>query len=389
MKNKYIFDLNCLSKIRTSERKKFLNDFKVSNHLNVVHKQLKINKKKINYSKIHAISLFSGAGGLDLSSVLSGVKVLSSLDFDQDSIRTIKQNAIFKDGDHFCTDIRDFELKKYNHILKKNKTEKLILIGGPPCQPFSKAGYWVTHKNILGKKDPRNMISEFLNAIKVIQPDGFIIENVESILHPKNLIVVKEIEEFIYKNNFDLIRHSANAIDYGVPQKRKRVFFIATKKKIKFEPVCTHGKNLKPYERVLDWIYNYDDNKFFEKEESVKNKTYEMELKQIPPGKNYFELTERDNHPNPVFKANKRFWNFLLKLNPFLPSWTIPAQPGPWVGPLHWNNRRLRVPEIAAIQTFPSDYIFYGNRRSIQKQIGNAVPPLFGKAMIDCLVKNL
>ena len=105
--------------------------------------------------------------------------------------------------------------------------------------------------------------------------------------------------------------------------------------------------------------------------------------------KNYFELTKRDNHPNPVFEENKRFWSFLLKLNPFLPSWTIPAQPGPWVGPLHWNNRRLRVPEIAAIQTFPSDYIFYGSRRSIQKQIGNAVPPLLGRAMIDCLVKNL
>ena len=88
-------------------------------------------------------------------------------------------------------------------------------------------------------------------------------------------------------------------------------------------------------------------------------------------------------------KEEKRFWSFLLKLNPFLPSWTIPAQPGPWVGPLHWNNRRLRVPEIAAIQSFPDDYIFFGNRRSIQKQIGNAVPPILGKAMIDCLIKNL
>ena len=389
MNKKYIFDFKSLSNIRISEKEKFIKKFNVKKQLNVKHKQETINKKIIDYSKIHSISLFSGAGGLDLSSVMAGVKVLSSLDFDEDSIKTIRSNRIFKDGDQFCKDIRDLNLKNYNHILKKNKTEKLILIGGPPCQPFSKAGYWVTHKKILGKKDPRNMITEFLNVIKIIKPDGFIIENVESILHPKNLILVKEIEEFIYKNNYNLIRHSANAIDYGVPQKRKRVFFIASKKKIKFEPTPTHGKNLKPYERVLDWIYPYESIKFFEKEESVKNKTYENELKQIPPGKNYFELTKRDNHPNPVFEENKRFWSFLLKLNPFLPSWTIPAQPGPWVGPLHWNNRRLRVPEIAAIQTFPSDYIFYGSRRSIQKQIGNAVPPLLGRAMIDCLVKNL
>jgi len=389
MKKKYIFNFDTFSKIRISEKRKFIKDFQVKKEIDIVHKQQKINQKKINFSNVHAISLFSGAGGLDLGSVLAGAKVLSSLDFDKDSINTIRQNKIFKDSEHFCADIRDFNLKKYNQIIKKNKTEKLILLGGPPCQPFSKAGYWITHKKILGKKDPRNMISEYLNVIKIIQPDGFIIENVESILHPKNIIVVKEIEEFIYKNNFNLIRYTANAINFGVPQKRKRVFFIATKKRIKFEPVQTHGENLKPYERVIDWIYQYENMKFFEKEESVKNKTYENELKQIPPGKNYFELTERDKHPNPVFKANKRFWSFLLKLNPFLPSWTIPAQPGPWVGPLHWNNRRLRVPEIAAIQSFPSDYKFFGNRRSIQKQIGNAVPPILGKAMIDCLIKNL
>ena len=125
------------------------------------------------------------------------------------------------------------------------------------------------------------ILVDYLNVIKIIQPDGFIIENVESILHPKNIIVVKEIEEFIYKNNFNLIRYTANAIKFGVPQKRKRVFFIATKKRIKFEPVQTHGENLKPYERVIDWIYQYENMKFFEKEESVKNKTYENELKQI------------------------------------------------------------------------------------------------------------
>ena len=72
-----------------------------------------------------------------------------------------------------------------------------------------------------------------------------------------------------------------------------------------------------------------------------------------------------------------------------MPSWTIAAQPGPWIGPFHWDNRRLRVPEIAAIQTFPKNYKFYGNRRSVQKQIGNAVPPLLGKAMVSFLANNL
>jgi len=106
----------------------------------------------------------------------------------------------------------------------------------------------------------------------------------------------------------------------------------------------------------------------------------------VMPGKNYLSLCDGKQSN---FKKNTRFWNFLLKLKSDLPSWTIAAQPGPWVGPFHWDNRRLRVPEIAAIQTFPKNYKFFGNRRSIQKQIGNAVPPLLGKAMVNYLANNL
>ena len=72
-----------------------------------------------------------------------------------------------------------------------------------------------------------------------------------------------------------------------------------------------------------------------------------------------------------------------------MPSWTIAAQPGPWVGPFHWTNRRLRVPEISALQTFPEDYIFIGSRRSIQRQIGNAVPSLLAKEMVNFLIKQV
>jgi DNA (cytosine-5)-methyltransferase 1 len=355
------------------------------------------NTEEIKESKIHSIGFFSGAGGLDIGAQLAGSKVISSLDFDSDSVKTMMENEYFNHSRHFLKDIKNVKGSDYSNILKENNPEKLILIGGPPCQPFSKAGYWVTHKNRLGNEDPRNMIGNYLRVIDEIKPDGFILENVESILHPKNFEAVQDLENVINQMGYKFIIYHANSLDFGVPQKRKRVFFIASNKGIIGKPTKTHGDlkdrgvdpTLKPYENVLDWIAKFDNEKYFEPEELTIGKTYDYHLKQIPPGKNYFSLTTRDNHPNPQFEPNKRFWSFLLKLNPELPSWTIAAQPGPWVGPFHWNNRRLRVPEIAAIQSFPEDYKFVGSRRSIQKQIGNAVPSLMGKAIVEHLINNI
>jgi len=379
----------------------FENEFEISRKKEFIgidfnHRSYSVNDKveSIADSKIQTIGFFSGGGGLDIGSQLAGAKVIASMDFDRDSVATMRTNNYFAHAEHFQKDIKEMSGKEYKTIIKRNNPEKLILVGGPPCQPFSKAGYWVTHKNRLGSEDPRNMIGQYLRIIEEIRPDGFLLENVESLLHPKNAEAVSDLKEAIDKLGYQFVVYRADALNFGVPQKRKRVFFIAS---IKSEPKHTHGDEIEVtlnselllHERVIDWIGKYDSDKYFEPEELTVGKTYEEELKQIPPGQNYFALTERSNHPNPRFEANKRFWNFLLKLHPNQPSWTIAAQPGPWVGPFHWNNRRLRTPESSAIQTFPEDYRFAGNRRSVQKQIGNAVPPLLGKAIVKHLIANI
>lgn len=348
-------------------------------------------------SKINAIGFFSGAGGLDIGAQLAGAKVISSLDFDKDSVATMGSNKYFAHAQHILKNIKDVTAKDYKKLIKENNPEKLILIGGPPCQPFSKAGYWVTHENRKASEDPRNMIGNYLRVVDEIRPDGFLLENVESILHPTNKIAVEELIEEIERIGYKLNIVKSNALDYGVPQKRKRVFFVVSKKKLKGEPLKTHGNeheillnpNLLPYEKAIDWIGKFDSSEFFEKEEVTEGKTYSRELMAVPPGKNYIALTEKANYPDPKFIAATRFWSFLLKLHPNQPSWTISAQPGPWVGPFHWSGRRLRVPEIAALQTFPEDYKFVGTRRSVQKQIGNAVPSLLGKSMVEYLIKNI
>lgn len=397
----YKLNKSSLSYVEEPQLKLFESEFdKVTkSYINIdyVHKSYKVNNKPIETeNKVNSICFFSGAGGLDIGSQLAGAKVISSMDFDKDSVATLKNNEFFSHTKHFYQDIKEMQASDYKEVINNNKSDKLILLGGPPCQPFSKAGYWKKHENRLGSEDPRNLIGQYLRMIEELNPDGFVLENVESLLHPKNIEAVKKLEEAIENLGYKHIKYKANSANFGVPQKRKRVFFIASKKNIKGEPIKTHGsekeillnKNLLPYERVIDWIGKYDDPKYSDDYDSTEGKYFE-DLLAVPPGQNYIALTEKRGYSNPKFIAGKRYWSFLLKLHPQLPSWTIIASPGHWEGPFHWKGRRLRLKELAAIQTFPEDYNFVGSRRSIQKQIGNAVPPLMGKAIVEFLIKNL
>lgn len=349
-------------------------------------KKLDMNRDIIE-KKVSAISMFSGAGGLDIGAYLAGINVLYTLDFNKDSVDTISSNKIFTESTHSFGDIREVDINSIKEIIANDTHDLLFLIGGPPCQPFSKAGYWVTNDNRDSFNDDRNMIPYYFDVVGELNPDLVLLENVESILHPSNSEIVNYIENRFKDLGFEMITLKLNAADFGVPQKRKRVFFIATKKQIKLELQPTHSdknSNLKPYSKVIDWIYGIEDNNG----EVVTGK-WEKELTEIPPGENYIALTEKKGHPNPRFIAGKRYWSSLLKLNPLLPSWTIIASPGHWEGPFHWENRRLTNNECAAIQTFPRDYKFSGSSRSVRKQIGNAVPPLLSYTIFKEVIKSL
>ena len=123
--------------------------------------------------------------------------------------------------------------------------------------------------------------------------------------------------------------------------------------------------------------------------EEVVGGRYGNLLPQIPAGDNYLFFTEKRGHPDPLFRWRSRYWTFLLKLDPDRPSTTIQSQPGPYVGPFHWRNRRLRVLEVKRLQTFPDDYVVLGSRRSAQVQLGNAVPPRFAEIVARPLAEML
>lgn len=147
-------------------------------------------------NKIVSISLFSGAGGLDVASFLAGVPVASSTDFDSDCVKTLRMNELFENSVIIEGDLHQIESSVFADVLKKRDHDKFIVIGGAPCQPFSKAGYWVGNNTRRGINDPRaTLVDEYLRVVCDLHPDGFVFENVESLLHPTNRVIVAYARE--------------------------------------------------------------------------------------------------------------------------------------------------------------------------------------------------
>jgi len=196
---------------------------------------------------------------------------------------------------------------------------------------------------------------------------------------------------------YEISRKVLNAADYGVPQMRERFFVVGMLAgEFKF-PEPSHAKDLASLENVdrLPWVTAGEAIGDLDTEENADDTghfaggKYHDLLREIPPGDNYLFLTAKRGHPNPQFEWRKRYWSFLLKLSPDLPSWTIQARRSNNMGPLHWRNRILRIEEVKRLQTFPDSWQLSGTIERQWRQVGNAVPPLLaerlGRALSDQL----
>lgn len=153
---------------------------------------------------------------------MAGIKVVSAIDINEDCIKTLKTNELFNDTEAVCGDLHNYESSYFKNILDKHQYNSFILIGGAPCQPFSKMGYWVGNKTRKGINDPRALlVNEYLRILQDLKPDGFVFENVESLLHPTNKVIVDEFISIISEQGYTYKLIKANALNYGVPQKEK------------------------------------------------------------------------------------------------------------------------------------------------------------------------
>ena len=334
--------------------------------------------------KYRVISLFSGCGGLDLGFKNAGYKTVFATDVWDIACKTLLMNKAADEV--ICGDIRDMDFKKY-----KGKAE--LVIGGPPCPPYSQTRHYLVNKKG-GFEDEKAgfAVPEYFRAIEEIDPKVFVFENVDGFTfktYEEPMAFLKESSESL---GYNITYKVINAANYGVPQTRKRFLCVGVKKELGtfVFPEETHsekGENgKKKWVTCGEVLYDSDNITEEEKAQRPGSKDYDL-LVGIPPGKNYLYYTAHEGYPEPKFKWKSRYWTFLLKLTPDRPSWTIQASLSNNQGPFHWRNRFLRISEIKRIQTIDDDYQLAGDLKEQWRQVGNAVPSHLAY-VIACKIKK-
>lgn len=342
-----------------------------------------------------AISLFSGAGGLDLGAEQAGFQVRAAVEPDSDAAATMEKNFSHLRAAVIQRDILDVPTQAILRAAGLKSWERPeLLVGGPPCTPFSKSGFWLEWKR-QGLDPDASLLQAYTRVLAEARPRRFVLENVYALTYnnaasrPAYERLLKEINDAGYHCRARVL----NAADYGVPQARPRLFIIGAPKgePLPEHPEPSHGGAWERRRSGHGEVRHVTTGEALaglvsepEPQEILRGQYADL-LPAVPAGDNYLFYTAKRGHPEPRFEWRRRYWSFLLKLDPAKPSPTIQAQPGPNVGPFHWENRRLRVPEIKRLFTFPDDFDLVGRRSSVQAQLGNSVPPLLAARVISSL----
>lgn len=366
------------------------------------HPRPAVGRDDVQGAGLRAVSLFSGAGGLDLGVERAGYAVVFAVENDPTAVATLNQNRAryFPElGEVARLDVTTLDPQSVMAELGVEPGEIDLLIGGPPCVAFSKSGFHLEYKR--EGKDPRaSLLDDYLRFLEALRPKAYLMENVFGLAYRnQSAPFFRRLCDGIKAAGYSLRHKVLNAADHGVPQNRQRLFIIGARDGRELEhPAATHWgqhERRRPPVDVDDLLPHVTAGEALasvtaapEADEEVNGKWGHL-LPEIPPGGNYLHYTEELGHPEPLFKWRSRYWTFLLKLDPNRPSPTLQGQPGPYVGPFHWENRRLRVPELKRLHGFPDDYHLEGTRREAQLQVGNAVPPRLAEVVAAAIRDQL
>ncbi len=326
--------------------------------------------------KKRVVSLFCGAGGLDIGFSQKGFKAEFAADYDQAAVKTYNANHRGKKAeviDLFETSAEEV----YNRATRRLKGDHTIdgIIGGPPCQGFSRANAARCHS------DPRNLlalkyadiVNEFFTRSKI---KFFVFENVPEIKAKKNADFLKLLRDSL-SLHFNIYERELDAWNYGVPQTRKRYFIVGISKAIdngnyQFPPIKRGKKKL-----VSDAILGLPHPTFFNKD---------LDPADIPFHPNHWTMQPRsEKFQTGEMPAGGRSF---IKLEWNKPSRTVAY--GNREIHIHPNGkRRISIYEAMRLQSFPMNYELLGNLSEQVKQISNAVPPPVAAALAKSIIKHL
>lgn len=337
-------------------------------------------------TQLNFVDIFSGAGGLSCGMEMAGWRCLLGVDFDKWAMQSFAANHAH--AYPYCGDVSHLTEAMIKGIVGNKKIHAVV--GGPPCQGFSTVGPG-------NPKDQRNRLFEhFARIVKILNPNFVVMENVTGLLAKKNEKTLEAIFLYFQKMGYHMDVRILSAEQYGVPERRRRTIIIGTKSNIAIEfpiPIATAPITVKQALKDLETPKKKFSNHDLESA-AIKSKVDLMRLKHIPPGKGIrYEKDERAYLPKKLrldvdwekLPENRFRQTKYQRLDPNLPSPTIMTHRHSYFHPT--QNRYLTVREGARLQSFPDNFVFLGNVSAQWRQVGNAVPPLLGKAIAGALNK--
>lgn len=370
-----------------------------------------------------AINLFSGAGGCSLGFEQAGYNIIYASDINAAAVATYRQN--FPQTRCQQTDIRQMDFYQLLKSLDIKKGGLDFLIGGPPCQGFSTAGmrFW---------DDPRNsLLKQYARALEIIRPKWFLLENVEGLLTAKKGQYLYEAAKAFITLGYKIRVDKIYAHEYGVPQRRKRVFVIGNRLGYDFElpPPKNHinGAIFRKSDMTLAYAIGglpaasasplesiaYDTQPTNGWEKQIRSAIGKVSdhfapelnglqlarIQALKPGQTMKDLPVHLQHGSFKRRAHRRVMDGtptekrggapsgLKRLIAGEPCLTITgASTREFIHPT--LDRPLTIRECARIQTFSDDFEFFGTPAQKIQQIGNAIPPLLAKIFAEYINKK-
>jgi len=348
-------------------------------------------------SKLKVVDLFAGVGGLSQGFLSMGFEIEFAIEYIKEIAHSYKLN-------HPNTTVYTEDIAQIDLIDLKGKHQNIdVIVGGPPCQGFSQKG-----KRLSINDDRNYLFKRFIDAVEVFKPKYFVLENVPNVLTTANGFFKDEIIKGFEDLGYTVNAKTLNASDFGVPQNRKRAFFIGSRNGTLLEFPKPRKKKTTIKEAIYDlpFIASGEGCEFFEYEKPTNSDYQKMlrkkskgifnhfatnhsnvaleRLELIPKGKGK-EVLPLEHRTKSIYSGT---WTRLLEdgiASTITTRFDTPSS-GLFTHPI--LNRCLTVREAARIQSFADSFIFYGTKTSQMKQVGNAVPPLLAKEMATMILND-